>query len=80
MQAVKECVEAGLAVGHIHLRHINPLPHHLGTLLNQYDTVLAPDPHHGQLATLLPDNLLAPPDHTNPVRAPPLPTGAGQPT
>ncbi len=71
-QAVKECVEAGLAVGHIHLRHINPLPHNLGTLLNQYDTVLVPELNNGQLATLLRDKLLVPLEQLNQVSGQPL--------
>ena len=71
-QAVKECVQEGLAVGHIHLRHINPLPHNLGSLLGQYDTVLVPELNNGQLATLLRDKLLIPLEQLNQVNGQPL--------
>ena len=71
-QAVKECVQEGLAVGHVHLRHINPLPLNLGTLLNQYDTVLVPELNNGQLATLLRDKLLLPLEQLNQVSGQPL--------
>jgi 2-oxoglutarate ferredoxin oxidoreductase subunit alpha len=71
-QAVKECVQEGLAVGHIHLRHINPLAHNLGSLLRQYDTVLVPELNNGQLATLLRDKLLIPLEQLNQVNGQPL--------
>jgi 2-oxoglutarate ferredoxin oxidoreductase subunit alpha len=71
-QAVKECVAEGLAVGHIHLRHINPLPHNLGKLLADYDTVLVPELNNGQLATLLRDKLLVHVEQLNQVNGQPL--------
>jgi 2-oxoglutarate ferredoxin oxidoreductase subunit alpha len=57
-QAVKECLEEGLSVGHIHLRYINPLPANLDQLLAGFDSVLVPELNTGQLATLLRDKLL----------------------
>jgi 2-oxoglutarate ferredoxin oxidoreductase subunit alpha len=71
-QAVKESVAEGLAVGHIHLRHINPLPHNLGALLGEYDTILVPELNNGQLATLLRDKLLLPLEQLNQVNGQPL--------
>ena len=56
-QAVKECLATGLSVAHIHLRHIYPLPNNLADLLAQFDQVLVPELNHGQLATLLRDQL-----------------------
>jgi 2-oxoglutarate/2-oxoacid ferredoxin oxidoreductase subunit alpha len=56
-RAVKECLDDGLQVAHIHLRHINPLPGNLGDLLDQFDTLLVPELNTGQLATLLRDKL-----------------------
>lgn len=56
-RAVKESLDEGCQVAHIHLRHINPLPSNLGALLNQFDTVLVPELNTGQLATLLRDKL-----------------------
>ncbi|MCP5180130.1 MAG: 2-oxoacid:acceptor oxidoreductase subunit alpha [Pseudomonadales bacterium] len=57
-QAVRLAREEGIAVAHIHLRHINPLPSNLGELLGRYDTVLVPELNTGQLATVLRDRLL----------------------
>ena len=56
-QAVKESLAAGLVVGHVHLRHINPLAPNLGELLNKFDSLLVPELNTGQLATLLRDKL-----------------------
>ncbi len=40
-------------IGHLHLRHLNPLPDDLGDLLARYRRVLAPELNSGQLAQLL---------------------------
>ncbi len=74
-QAVKECLAQGLAVGHIHLRHISPLPANLGTLLAGYDRVLIPELNDGQLATLLRDRLLLGAEGLNKVTGQPLTVG-----
>ncbi|MBH79850.1 MAG: 2-oxoglutarate ferredoxin oxidoreductase subunit alpha [Gammaproteobacteria bacterium] len=71
-QAVRECVEEGLAVGHVHLRHINPLPLNLARLLDQFDTVLVPELNSGQLATVLRDKLLVHVEQLNQVTGQPL--------
>ena len=71
-QAVKESVQEGLAVGHIHLRHINPFPLNLGRLLNQYDKILVPELNNGQLATLLRDKFVLPVEQLNQVTGQPL--------
>jgi len=52
-QAVEAAVADGLAVGHVHLRHLNPFPPDLGTVLQQYRQVLVPELNLGQLALLL---------------------------
>lgn len=51
--AVRRAQAQGLEVTHIHLRHINPLPHNLKSLLDGFDTVLVPELNTGQLAALL---------------------------
>ena len=71
-QAVNECVQEGLAVGHIHVRHIKPFPLNLGRLLNQFDTVLVPELNNGQLATLLRDKFVLPVEQLNQVTGQPL--------
>ena len=57
-QAVKKSLRDGLAVAHIPLKYLNPLPHNLGELLAGYDRVLVPELNTGQLATVLRDRLL----------------------
>ena len=57
-RAVSNLTAGGLAVSHIHLRHIWPLPANLGTLLAGFDKVLVPEMNNGQLATLLRAELL----------------------
>ncbi len=57
-RAVRSLLRKGVAVAHIHLTHINPLPANLKTLLERYDHVLVPELNNGQLATLLRDKTL----------------------
>ncbi len=52
-QAVRRANAAGLAVAHIHIRHIWPLPANLGGLLRGYDRVLVPEMNNGQLVKVL---------------------------
>ncbi len=40
-------------IGHLHLRHLNPLPSNLGELLKRYKKVLVPELNMGQLLWLL---------------------------
>jgi 2-oxoglutarate ferredoxin oxidoreductase subunit alpha len=48
-------------VGYIHLRHLNPLPRNLASLLRRFDKVLVPEMNAGQLTTLLRDRLCVEP-------------------
>ena len=43
----------GHRVGHVHLRHLNPLPRNLGEVLTRYRQVLVPELNLGQLAWVL---------------------------
>jgi 2-oxoglutarate ferredoxin oxidoreductase subunit alpha len=43
----------GHRVGHVHLRHLNPLPKNLGEVLTRYRQVLVPELNLGQLAWVL---------------------------
>jgi 2-oxoglutarate ferredoxin oxidoreductase subunit alpha len=43
----------GRRVGHVHLRHLNPLPRNLGEVLGRYRRVLVPELNMGQLALVL---------------------------
>jgi 2-oxoglutarate/2-oxoacid ferredoxin oxidoreductase subunit alpha len=51
--AVKELVDRGKAVGHVHLRHLNPLPPDLGDILGRFKKVLVPELNMGQLVKIL---------------------------
>jgi 2-oxoglutarate ferredoxin oxidoreductase subunit alpha len=57
-RAVSNAREKGLAVSHIHVRHIWPLPANLGELLAGFDKVLMPEMNTGQFKTVLRDQLL----------------------
>jgi 2-oxoglutarate ferredoxin oxidoreductase subunit alpha len=70
-QAVRRARRRGLAVSHIHLRHIWPLPANLGDLLQGFDHILVPEMNTGQLKTVLRDQFL--------VDARPLSKVSGQP-
>jgi 2-oxoglutarate/2-oxoacid ferredoxin oxidoreductase subunit alpha len=45
--------EKGRKVGHVHLRHLNPLPKNLGAVLQRYKKVVVPEMNLGQLVMVL---------------------------
>jgi 2-oxoglutarate ferredoxin oxidoreductase subunit alpha len=51
--AVRRLRAAGEPVAQAHLRHLNPFPQNLGTVLERYDKVVVPEMNLGQLATLI---------------------------
>ncbi|MBQ0923542.1 2-oxoacid:acceptor oxidoreductase subunit alpha [Saccharopolyspora endophytica] len=51
--AVRRVRNQGYAVAQAHLRHLNPFPANLGTVLHDYERVLIPEMNLGQLATLV---------------------------
>ncbi len=57
-QAVEQAHAAGIQVGHVHLRHLHPLPNDLGEVLSRYRQVLVPELNLGQLSRLLRDRYL----------------------
>jgi 2-oxoglutarate ferredoxin oxidoreductase subunit alpha len=52
-EAVRRARAAGLDVAHAQLRHLNPMPANLGTLLKRYRKVLIPELNTGQLRMLV---------------------------
>ena len=52
-RAVDNLLLEGLAVSHIHVRNIWPLPKNLGDLLAGFDQVVVPEMNNGQLLTVL---------------------------
>ncbi|MDP8913536.1 MAG: 2-oxoacid:acceptor oxidoreductase subunit alpha [Pseudomonadota bacterium] len=57
-QAVRRARGRGLDVGHVHIRHIWPLPRNLGDLLRRYERIIVPEMNSGQLKTVLRDQYL----------------------
>src|SRR5262249_41465388 len=51
--AVKAQRAEGRKIGHVHLRHLNPLPANLGDVLKRFHRVLVPELNMGQLLWLL---------------------------
>jgi 2-oxoglutarate ferredoxin oxidoreductase subunit alpha len=51
--ACRRIRRSGRSVAQIHLRHLNPLPADLGTILARYDRVICPEMNLGQLSLLL---------------------------
>ena len=45
--------EKGRKIGHVHLRHLNPLPKNLGAVLARYKKVVVPEMNLGQLVMVL---------------------------
>jgi 2-oxoglutarate ferredoxin oxidoreductase subunit alpha len=58
--AVKEAINEGFDVSHIHLRYINPLPKNLGWLLYGFEKILIPEMNCGQLLQLIRAEFLIP--------------------
>jgi 2-oxoglutarate ferredoxin oxidoreductase subunit alpha len=51
--ATETLLKEGKSVGHVHLRHLNPLPSDLGDILARYRRVLVPELNLGQLVKLI---------------------------
>ncbi|MBA2651988.1 MAG: 2-oxoacid:acceptor oxidoreductase subunit alpha [Tatlockia sp.] len=56
--AVNQCCEEGLAIALIHLRHLNPLPEKLGTILAGFNKVFVAELNSGHLCQLIRANFL----------------------
>ena len=51
--ALKAQRKNGHRIGHVHLRHLNPLPRNLGEVIKRYKQVLVPEMNMGQLVMVL---------------------------
>jgi 2-oxoglutarate ferredoxin oxidoreductase subunit alpha len=51
--ALKTSRDKGHRIGHVHLRHLNPLPKNLGDVLQRYHKILVPEMNMGQLSMIL---------------------------
>lgn len=72
--AVKECKEEGLSVGHVHLRYINPLPKNLGELIKGFKKVIVPEMNNGQLVKIIRDKFLVDAKAINKIKGIPFTT------
>jgi len=72
--AVKECKEEGLSVGHVHLRYINPLPKNLGELIKVFKKVIVPEMNNGQLVKIIRDKFLVDAKAINKIKGIPFST------
>lgn len=70
--AVRRVRAGGGAVGHLHLRHLWPLPRDLGEVLARFDRVLIPENNCGQLRHLIRAEYLVPARGFNQVRGLPF--------
>jgi 2-oxoglutarate ferredoxin oxidoreductase subunit alpha len=71
-QAVKEARADGMAVSHIHIRHLAPFPRNLGDLLRRFEHVLVPEMNNGQLVALLRAAYLVPAEGLNQINGKPF--------
>ncbi|MER5865875.1 2-oxoacid:acceptor oxidoreductase subunit alpha [Kitasatospora sp. NPDC002040] len=74
--AVRRVRADGGQVAQVHLRHLNPFPANLGSILKSYDKVIVPEMNLGQLALLLRAKYLVDAESYNQVRG--LPFKAAQ--
>lgn len=71
-RAVDTLRAEGLAVAHLHLRHIWPLPLNLGDLLAGFGRILVPEMNGGQLVTVLRSEYLVPAESLSKVTGKPF--------
>ncbi|HVA98095.1 MAG TPA: 2-oxoglutarate ferredoxin oxidoreductase subunit alpha, partial [Bacteroidia bacterium] len=57
-KAVKEAINEGLSVSHIHLKYIHPFPKNIGTIIKNFDKILIPEMNNGQLIKVIRDKFL----------------------
>jgi 2-oxoglutarate ferredoxin oxidoreductase subunit alpha len=70
--AVRRARALGREVGHVHLRHLSPLPRDLGAVLGRFDRILVPEINLGQLAFLLQGKFAIPVERLNKVQGRPF--------
>jgi 2-oxoglutarate ferredoxin oxidoreductase subunit alpha len=78
-QAVAQAYAQGVPVGHVHLRHLNPLPADLGDVLRRFRRILVPELNLGQLSRLLRDRFLVNVEQVNKVQGRPFTVAARHP-
>lgn len=72
--AVKEALDEGKKVSHVHLRYLNPLPKNLGEILSNFDQIVIPEMNNGQLIKIIRDKYLVPAQGLNKIKGLPFAT------
>src|SRR6266568_153721 len=70
--AIKAQRALGRKIGHLHLRHLNPLPSNVGEVLKRYKKVLVPELNMGQLLWVLRAKYLVDADGLNKIQGRPF--------
>ena len=70
--AVKELQKQGKAITSLHLRHLNPLPKELDTLIKQFDKVAIPEINLGQLSIIIRNKYLVDTESINIIQGRPF--------
>ena len=65
-------VNPAVRIGHVHLRHLNPLARNLGEIMSRYKKVLVPEMNLGQLLFILRAKYLVPAEGYNKVQGQPF--------
>jgi 2-oxoglutarate ferredoxin oxidoreductase subunit alpha len=71
-QATESCLDEGVKVARIHLKHICPFAPNLGEVLTSYKRILLPEINTGQMKQMLQGEFLVEIDGLNVVRGEPL--------
>ncbi len=56
--AVKEAIEAGCDVSHVHVKYLNPLPKNLGSIIKNFEKILIPEMNNGQFIKIIRERFL----------------------
>jgi 2-oxoglutarate/2-oxoacid ferredoxin oxidoreductase subunit alpha len=72
--AVKQALNEGLSVSHIHIKYLNPLPKNLGEILKNFDKIIVPEINNGQLVRIIRDKYLVPAEGFNKIKGIPFTT------
>lgn len=70
--AVKEAIEEGYDVSHVHIKYLNPLPKNLGEILYSFEKIIVPEMNNGQLVKVLRDKYLVPATGFNKIKGIPF--------
>jgi 2-oxoglutarate/2-oxoacid ferredoxin oxidoreductase subunit alpha len=64
--------DKGRRIGHVHLRHLNPLPRNLGDVMKRYKKIVVPEMNMGQLVWVLRAKYLVDADGFNKIQGKPF--------